>query len=361
MAPDHSLRELVRRLGNCGYGDFVAAFNPLHIGNARWIACREQVPSSLRALVDLFLFSAEVEEKDVHDVAGDLIDDLVELGLVERRNERLAMDRLALVVVCGYWIFVDRPQVNPRVYIGDDTLGLLLRLRPYNGGQALDLCAGPGTQALFCSGFSDSVVAVELNPVAAAIARLNVAANAREDRVRVVCGNLFQPVAELQFDTIVANPPLLPFASNAGYPFVGDGGPSGMRVVHQILNGLPRALAPRGTAQLVATMLSGPEGLLEKPLLEAFARETSLNVVATIVSRHPIQRGTALFEGLVDTASIAAGTIESRASIAHEFERTLTEQFCTEMICCSITVSRGRGRLLVQEIRDTSSSGLWFT
>ena len=75
----------------------------------------------------------------------------------------------------------------------------------------LDLCTGSGVIAVsLAKEFpAAQVVATELSPAAAAIARRNAARNGVADRVDVREGDLFAPVAGERFDLIAANPPYI--------------------------------------------------------------------------------------------------------------------------------------------------------
>lgn len=185
-------------------------------------------------------------------------------------------------------------------------MALLLRLRPKRYGRCLDLCAGAGVQALHCSLFASTVAAVEINPKAADLARINALMNGREKIVSVYNGDLLEPVRGQVFDTIVANPPLLPFPEEVPYPFVGHGGADGIRIVRRILHELPSALAIDGTAQLIGTCLSKGKRPLIVDELDRWASHTCMDVLMTVTSLQPLVPGTACFDGLV--FSSVAGT-----------------------------------------------------
>jgi release factor glutamine methyltransferase len=75
----------------------------------------------------------------------------------------------------------------------------------------LDLCTGSGVIAVSLGKEYPAarVVATEISPPAAAIARKNAARNGVADRVEVREGDLFAPTAGEQFDVITANPPYI--------------------------------------------------------------------------------------------------------------------------------------------------------
>lgn len=118
------------------------------------------------------------------------------------------------------------------------------------GGRVLDLCTGSGIQALRGAATAQQVVAVDINPRAAAMARLNAQLNG-VGNVEVRVGNLYAPVAGESFDAIVANPPFVssPYATGPSYH---SGGPTGDRVLRRILAGLRHHLRPGGRAFAVS-------------------------------------------------------------------------------------------------------------
>lgn len=77
--------------------------------------------------------------------------------------------------------------------------------------RVLDLCTGSGAIALALAKElpAATVVATEVSPEAAAIARRNAARNGVAERVDVREGDLFAPVAGERFDLIVSNPPYI--------------------------------------------------------------------------------------------------------------------------------------------------------
>jgi release factor glutamine methyltransferase len=75
----------------------------------------------------------------------------------------------------------------------------------------LDLCTGSGVIAVSLAReyAAAQIIATELSPPAAALARKNAARNAVADRVDIREGDLFAPVAGERFDVIAANPPYI--------------------------------------------------------------------------------------------------------------------------------------------------------
>ena len=103
------------------------------------------------------------------------------------------------------------------------------------GDVVLDLGTGCGILATFCAEKAKRVVATDVNPKALAYADFNIRLNGVADKVELLEGDLFGPIAGREFDVIVSNPPPVPVP--AGTPFYthSNGGPDGMAVFERIL------------------------------------------------------------------------------------------------------------------------------
>jgi release factor glutamine methyltransferase len=126
--------------------------------------------------------------------------------------------------------------------------------------RVLDLCTGSGAIAISLAKELPAarVVATELSPEAAAIARKNAERNGVADRVDIRIGDLLGPVAGETFDLIVANPPYIASAVIATLsPEVRreprmalDGGPDGLAFYDRICAGAPAHLVAGGALVL---------------------------------------------------------------------------------------------------------------
>jgi release factor glutamine methyltransferase len=134
-------------------------------------------------------------------------------GLIKRRlgGEPLAY----LVQEQEFWglpFHVDESVLVPRA----DTETLIEVARATRSDRAapcrvLDLCTGSGAIAISLARELPAarVVATEVSPEAADLARRNAERNGVADRVEVRLGDLWQPVAGERFDLIVSNPPYI--------------------------------------------------------------------------------------------------------------------------------------------------------
>ena len=120
---------------------------------------------------------------------------------------------------------------------------------------------GTGSGAIACAlaaACPDArVVATDISPAALAVAEGNIRALGLGGRVRVLAGDLLEPLAAepAALDMIVANAPYLPSGILPSLPRevfafeprqALDGGPDGMEVIRRLLTAAPAALRPGG-------------------------------------------------------------------------------------------------------------------
>jgi release factor glutamine methyltransferase len=143
-------------------------------------------------------------------------------GLRDFIRRRLAGEPLAYVIgeheFWGLPLYVDSSVLVPRS--DTETLIEVTRgLRVDRGApcRVLDLCTGSGAIAVALARELPGavVVATEISPEAAAIARRNAERNAVAERVEVRVGDLWAPVSGEVFDVIVSNPPYVATATIA--------------------------------------------------------------------------------------------------------------------------------------------------
>ena len=215
-----------------------------------------------------------------------------ELDAVRKLGKRLAAGE-ALQLVVGdaqffsYFfavrqgVFIPRPETETLV----DTAARFMKNRGEDAAPPtlLDLCTGSGVIAVTMLKFLPyaTAVATEISPAAVDLARENAEKLGVTDRIEVLEGNLFEPLAPgAVFDAITANPPYIPTHDilrvepvvkdndpNAAL----DGGSDGLDVIRRIAAGAPARLAPGGFIALEVG--AGQAGDVETILKgEGFAR-----------------------------------------------------------------------------------------
>lgn len=174
-------------------------------------------------------------------------------GLIEARavTRKPAPYLLNKAYIRGVPFYVDERVIVPRSFIGEllfsglfsDEDGALLD--PAAVGSVLDLCTGSGALAILAAHvFPEARIdAVELSADAAQVARRNIAESGFAERIALLEGDLFAPVAGRRYDLILTNPPYVDADAMAGLPpeYVHEpalalaAGDDGLDVVRRIL------------------------------------------------------------------------------------------------------------------------------
>jgi ribosomal protein L3 glutamine methyltransferase len=163
----------------------------------------------------------------------------------------------------GVPFYVDQRVIVPRSYVGEILDGEL-----FGGGEpslvgdpnaverVLDLCTGSGCLAILAAmRFPNAKVdAVDVSSDALAVAAINVAEHGLDDRVTLLRGDLYAPVAAMRYDVIITNPPYVDAHGMASLPpecrheptRALDGGADGIAIVRRILGGAAAHLTTGG-------------------------------------------------------------------------------------------------------------------
>lgn len=178
--------------------------------------------------------------------------------LARRIDERLPLAHLlGRCWFAGYEFLMVPGVVVPRSPIGEMIGDGFQPWLAHPPERVVDLCAGSGCIGIAVAlEFPDAAVhLVELDPVAAALARENVRLHDLVDRVVVHEGDLYAALPEsLSFDLIVSNPPYVDARDMTSLPAeyrhepAGGlaGGPDGLMVVRRIIDGARQRLGPEG-------------------------------------------------------------------------------------------------------------------
>jgi HemK-related putative methylase len=107
--------------------------------------------------------------------------------------------------------FIVLPSVsNPKLLRTGAMFAELLdeRVVPRNG-TVLDMGTGSGVCAVFAARHAAKVVAVDINRSAVRCASINAQLNGLDERIEVLHGDLFAPLAARRFDLVLFNPPFM--------------------------------------------------------------------------------------------------------------------------------------------------------
>lgn len=169
-------------------------------------------------------------------------------------------------------------ELHQEVYQPAEDSALLLRaldlLALGEGDRACDVGTGTGLAALAMARRGARVVAVDVNPAAARLARANAARNGLAPRIDVVLASLVAPLRG-PFDVVAFNPPYLPVEGESAHPLAGawEGGAGGIAWAALFLAGLHRCLAPGGRAMVVVSTLGARGAFLALAAQRGFAAE----------------------------------------------------------------------------------------
>lgn len=174
--------------------------------------------------------------------------------------------------------YVDERVIVPRSHIAglllDDALAPWIS-DPEKVGSALDLCTGSGCLAIIMAHVFPSarIDAVDISPEALEVARRNVADYRLDDRIELVCSDLFAGLAGRRYDLIISNPPYVTGEAMRALPLeyrhepalALASGEDGLDAVREIFAGAHEHLKPYG---ILAVEVGGNRDIVE----DAFPR-----------------------------------------------------------------------------------------
>ena len=189
-----------------------------------------------------------------------------------QRVSAFAVNRLqrvsrGTVTVHGMTCSLSPDVFNPKLYV--TTSFFLSSLRVGAGDRVLDMGTGSGMLAVAAARRAREVVAVDINPAAAAVAARNAENNGVGKNMSVLCGDLFSPLGEEDlFDVILFNPPYLEGRIERPFDYaLYDPGKGLLRRFFAEAGG---HLLPSGYIQMVYSSIAGPEEAVEIALKAGF-------------------------------------------------------------------------------------------
>jgi methylase of polypeptide subunit release factors len=228
---------------------------------------KDWFPLHTRALIDLFAAGLTVGASDLCMLPDGILDRLSEAGVlsVDGRGGVSSAYRIGVLenLLLMHEDYRD-PQVS--VYLGEDSEFYANMLDIPRGARCLDLCCGTGVQALVSLGRGAAHAdAVDINPRAVALGRMNARLNGLADSLTVYQGDLFTPLPPpRRYDRITCNPPLLPIPPAVPYPVIGDGGIDGLKFVRAIVPALEKRLSDGGKCLLLGLSTANAVPVIEQ-------------------------------------------------------------------------------------------------
>ena len=297
-AAEHgAMRELRSLLCGAGYSQLYhhAAGGVLFAAErGRAFGAVRRLPSSERAVLELLALGEEVPAGEASAQLRRAVGALRGAGLVRDGGDRVATTGWVVVpTLRGYLITGTPPHyatgepVGARAYIGNDSLLLAAALPDARGTRVLDLGAGCGVQGLLAARGAAEAVLTDVDAFACKVSLLNTALNETPHPVRVLAGDLYEPVQGERFDLITMLPPYVPTVDGSATSGVAAGGPDGLGLIRRLVREAPAHLAPGGELVALCQLLCSDEG----PLLaaEIGALCPSLDVRLSVTDWHPLQ------------------------------------------------------------------------
>jgi release factor glutamine methyltransferase len=172
------------------------------------------------------------------------------------KHRRTVLERIA-----GMPLLVMPGVQNPRLMRTGAFFSSQLHTGLIQGGaEVLDMGTGSGVCAIAAARRARRVVAIDIDQTAVRCARANVLLNKEENRIEVLAGDLFAPLAGQRFDVVLFNPPFL-----RGTPRnEADRAWRSTDVAERFAAGLRAHLRPRGYALVLLSSYGHPDSFLQE-------------------------------------------------------------------------------------------------
>jgi hypothetical protein len=265
-----------------------------------------------QAAAELFILGRVVSLDEFGSEARDAIGDLSALGLARVKSGSAQLVDVVLTRQERLWLMVSPPSpYETPYYFGEDSVGLALRLEADEGDSCLDLCAGVGLQALVLASMGGVVDAVEIDPAAALVGRLNAGINGLQSSVAFHVDDLFAPVPGRSYDVIAANIPFLPGIQT---------GRDGFGVGREILRALSGHLHASGQAWMTGLVLVTSAGdVLLPDGLHSLAATSRRRVHVECASTWEINRHSDFVAAVTDQDPTAESDYESALTAVAQY------------------------------------------
>jgi len=211
----------------------------------------------LATLAELFLLNQPAPGEVVAQaVRPTKLETWAELGLLEVGDEevRAAVELAPCegLILAADWAHRSGGDIEPVMGVAASSRTLAAMTIRRRGGRFLDLGTGCGVLALSATRHADQVVGLDLNTRAVALAEFNRQLNGASG-ARFLAGNLFDPLGEQRFDSIVCNPP---FVIGPSHKWLhSHSGRPADELCQQIVQTAPRFLSPDGFCQVLCNWI----------------------------------------------------------------------------------------------------------
>ena len=291
------MKNLRHALQESGYNQFYLFFGEVNMRYRDWAVAATGMSAPLRLLVSLFLLGEAVPTARAVELVGEsATSELMAANILKAEGSTLKSNSFHLILFRGLYYFCQVIS-DPIAYLGEDSIALMQYQTPILNSRILDLCSGPGIQAMCAAQRGNRVTSVEQRKETCEIQRINLRLNCLNDQVEVVQATAqeFADSKTGRFAQILFNPPLVPLPGLAERPSVLDGGHDGLELVGEILSDYRDRLEPDGTFEFVGMSLLKAVGRkVESPLVRLLKAKRLAGRVH-LLSRHEIGGNSMVF------------------------------------------------------------------
>jgi SAM-dependent methyltransferase len=297
---------------------------------------------ALEAVTRVFLAGDLIGVEDLAQHLTELeIESLLELGLLARwdGDQGRCFSPVALYPVGDVWVISDRwtnPDLGPiaaredSVYpVTDNTLGFLATLPKTPCRKFLEMCGGTGAAALLARRhYAAEAWTLDITARATEFASFAARLNGL-DQCHALEGDLYDPVAGLTFDRIVAHPPYVPALARKN--IYSDAGEDGQEVTRRLVEQAPRFLEPGGRCYIATTGLDRGNQPYEQCLRNWLGASSAECDVAVFVRNYQSPREVAQY--------LAVRAARGQDAVAHWMEQFRLWQV-TDFVYCFVVLQK---------------------
>lgn len=258
------------------------------------LADLEDWPAGERGILRFLGLGAPAERTALPGELGRAVGGLVRAGLARAQGSVVAAaDWVVVPALAGHLLTRPPPGYGApgsdggRAYLGPDSLRLAAALPSAVGRRVLDMGAGCGLQGLLAVPGAAESVLVDVEPDSLWMSARNRVLNRVAWPVRVVAGDLYEPVAEERFDLVVTLPPYVPTVPGAAQTEVTAGGADGLELVRRLVAGTAQHLREGGELVALCQLLCRGDTPLLATELGALA--PGLDARLVVGEWHPLQ------------------------------------------------------------------------